>query len=80
MLEHFEPELRLDGVVYLHASPELCAERLARRGHDKERGVSLEYLERLHEKHEAWLLRRGGEEAPRLPDGDENFERDAEKR
>ncbi len=44
-----------DGFVYLHASPETCARRMAGRGRAEEGGVSLEYLANLHGKHEEWL-------------------------
>ncbi|KAK9843834.1 hypothetical protein WJX81_008356 [Elliptochloris bilobata] len=44
-----------DGFVYLHASPETCARRMASRGRAEEGGVSLEYLANLHGKHEEWL-------------------------
>ena len=44
-----------DGFVYLHASPETCARRMASRGRLEEGGVSLEYLANLHGKHEEWL-------------------------
>ena len=44
-----------DGFIYLAASPETCMRRLALRGRDEEGGVSLEYLDNLHSKHEEWL-------------------------
>ena len=44
-----------DGFVYLHASPETCARRMASRGRSEEGGVSLDYLANLHGKHEEWL-------------------------
>jgi hypothetical protein len=57
-----------DGFVYLHASPETCARRMAGRGRAEEGGVSLEYLANLHGKHEEWLrtgaLTAGGPGAP----------------
>ena len=55
-----------DGFVYLHASPETCARRMASRGRTEEGGVSLDYLANLHGKQRgvaahrrAHLQRRG---------------------
>ena len=44
-----------DGFIYLAASPETCMRRMKLRGRGEEGGVSLEYLENLHSKHEEWL-------------------------
>ena len=44
-----------DAFVYLRASPETCKRRLAFRSRGEESGVTLEYLQQLHEKHENWF-------------------------
>lgn len=49
------PALAPDGFIYLRATPGTCAARMGRRGRGEEGGVSLGYLEGLHEKHDAWL-------------------------
>jgi len=49
------PDLAPDGFIYLRATPGTCAARMGRRGRGEEGGVSLGYLEGLHEKHDAWL-------------------------
>lgn len=44
-----------DGFVYLRTDPATCLKRLQKRQRSEEGGVSLDYLQNLHEKHEAWL-------------------------
>lgn len=44
------------GFIYLKTDPDICFARLTKRAREEEVGVSLEYLQSLHNKHEAWLL------------------------
>jgi deoxyadenosine/deoxycytidine kinase len=48
------------GIVYLQAEPDICHERLNHRARAEESGVSREYLQRIHERHEDWLIHASG--------------------
>ncbi|RDD45293.1 Thymidine kinase 2, mitochondrial [Trichoplax sp. H2] len=46
---------KLDLIVYLRATPEVCYSRLKARGRKEEETVSLDYLNDIHECYESWL-------------------------
>lgn len=41
-----------DIIVYLRTTPEVCYERMKRRAREEEAGVPIDYLRRIHDKHE----------------------------
>lgn len=45
-----------DGFIYLHTKPEICFERLRGRDRSEEAAVPFDYIQRLHNKHNDWLL------------------------
>lgn len=71
------------GFIYLRVDPAVCYQRLLIRNRHEEAAVPLEYLERLHEKHEDWLVKKKGiasylEKTPVLMlNCDDDFEHDA---
>jgi len=49
-------EVGIDLIVYLQTSPEVLHERIKQRCRREETAIPLEYLQRLHELHEDWLI------------------------
>lgn len=47
---------QIDLIVYVRATPELAYERIQKRNRSEEKSVRLEYIQRLHDLHEAWLF------------------------
>lgn len=45
---------------YMRTDPEVCYQRLQKRYRHEETGVSFDYIKKLHEKHENWLIKREG--------------------
>jgi deoxycitidine kinase len=50
--------LELKGTIYLNTNPETCYERIKKRNRNAEEGIPLEYLRKLHDKHNEWILKR----------------------
>ena len=47
----------LDVIFYLRTQPETCMKRLNQRGRPEETStISIDYLNKLHELHEQWLV------------------------
>ncbi|KAM4677413.1 deoxyguanosine kinase, mitochondrial-like isoform 2-T2 [Discoglossus pictus] len=56
--QQLDKSVALDGILYLRASPEKCFERLQKRARMEELTVQLNYLEKLHNQHENWLIKK----------------------
>ena len=48
----------LFGVIYIQCSPETCEKRILKRSREGEGGIPLDYLQRIHDKHEEWLNKK----------------------
>ena len=55
--DEFLTDVPLSGIVYIHASPDVCVERIVKRGRAGE-SISLEYIQRCHQYHEDWIRGR----------------------
>lgn len=44
-----------DGFIYVRTSPEKCSSRMNTRNRPEEKGVPIDYLKKLHAKHEEWF-------------------------
>lgn len=47
-----------DGFIYLKTDPNICHQRLQKRNRHEEAAVSLDYLQKLHDRHEQWLIKK----------------------
>ncbi|XP_061762596.1 deoxyguanosine kinase, mitochondrial isoform X2 [Nerophis ophidion] len=61
LVEKFGHRVALEGIIYLKAPPEKCMERLERRGRPEEKTVELDYLNKLHQQHQRWLVEKSTE-------------------
>lgn len=48
--------LKLDGIIYLRATPDVSHSRLQIRDRTEENGLPLTYLQSIYQKHEDWLI------------------------
>lgn len=58
LLQEFRERAALDGILYLRATPTKCFERLQKRARKEEETVTQQYLQKLHDQHEGWLINK----------------------
>jgi thymidylate kinase len=45
----------VDKIVYLRSTPPECMERVKERNREGEQDIEIDYLQKIHDKHESWL-------------------------
>ena len=65
--------------IYLKTTPDVCIQRIKKRGRIEENGINLEYLNKLNEYHDKWLLSEDLQNNVLIIDCTEEFETDIEK-
>ncbi len=55
MYDSFISQFSAQHILYLSVGPELCKERIVKRGRHGEDGIQLDYLEKCHKYHSDWL-------------------------
>ena len=48
---------RPDVILYLRAAPETLMSRIDKRGRDSEKGIGIDYIQRLNDAYDAWMVR-----------------------
>jgi deoxyadenosine/deoxycytidine kinase len=56
----------VQGIVYLRATPDVCAARIMQRNRQGEQRIDLDYLVQMHAMHDAWLQRHCSNSIPVL--------------
>ena len=49
-------DLKPQAFIYLKTKPDTCIKRINERNRGEEDSIPIEYLEKLHQKHEEWML------------------------
>ena len=52
--DEFLTDVPLSGIVYIHASPEVCMDRIGKRARSGET-IHSDYIQRCHQYHEDWI-------------------------
>ena len=70
--DEFAKETKIDGVIYVHTSPNVCYDRIKKRSRTGEESIPLEYLKKCHDYHDKWIL--NDEENLQIIDGNVDTE------
>jgi len=50
-------DIKLDGIIYVETTPEICLKRIEKRNRKGEESIPLNYLKDCHDYHEEWIKR-----------------------
>ena len=56
--DEFVNDTKLDGIIYVHTDAKVCYDRIKKRSRAGEESIPLEYLEKCHEYHNTWILKK----------------------
>ena len=70
--DEFAKETKIDGIIYVHTSPDVCYNRIKKRSRTGEESIPLEYLKKCHDYHDNWIL--NNEENIQIIDGNVDTE------
>ncbi len=65
--------------IYLKSKPSICLERIKKRNRIEEKSITIEYLEKLNEYHDTWLLNSEYSNNTIIIDCNDDFENNLEK-
>lgn len=51
----YSEKYKIDGIIYLNSSADICHNRILKRARDGESNISLEYLQKCKKYHDDWL-------------------------
>ena len=54
--ELLKKDVKVDGYIYIKADPKVSHERIRKRNRQGEENIPIEYLEKLHQAHNEWLI------------------------
>lgn len=59
----FIEEYRVNSIIYLDSSPEICSERINKRNRNGEEGIPMSYLKKCDDYHKSWLVKTQTDDA-----------------
>jgi len=48
-------DYKIDGLIYLRATTETCLKRCQKRSRNEEKGIGVDLLQQIEDRHEEWL-------------------------